>query len=154
MSDHDQKFTFDGHAIFEAMGHIKRVGKVRTSDLGGGSVFVVESTDSDGQVVTEIFAAAALFRLTPVTADVVAAIAKSVNPAPIGAYDLPARAREALLRMEREERDRNRAIEAGLDADDDLGDDAVPGDDGDDDDGYPYPAHADGEPRGAMGWAR
>jgi hypothetical protein len=106
-------FTFDGHAIFEAMGHIKRVGKVRTSDLGGNAVFIVESLDPAGETVTEIFNASALFRLTPVTEAVVSTIGKSVNPSPINAYDLPEKARRALLQIEREERDKERSIDAG-----------------------------------------
>jgi hypothetical protein len=119
VSEQSETFTFDGHAIFEAMGHIKRVGKVRTSELGGTAVFVVESLDPDGQTVTEIFNASALFRLTPVTADVVAAIGASVNPSPVNAYDLPAKARQALRQMERDEWDLERALVAGVGDDED-----------------------------------
>jgi hypothetical protein len=117
-----QGFTFDGFAIFEAMGHIKRVGKVRTSDLGGSAVFVVETRDPEGQTVTEIFAASALFRLTPVTEGVVHQIAGSVNPAPIDAWDLPVSVRNALQRIRQEARDRSAALPVG----DEIVDDTVP----------------------------
>jgi hypothetical protein len=112
MSEQD-KFTYDGYAIFEAMGHIKRVGKVRTSDLGGNAVFVVETSDPAGQAVTEIFAASALFRLTPITEAVAGQVSRSVNPSPVNPYDLPERVQRALRVIAEEDRQRAVAIEAG-----------------------------------------
>lgn len=109
----EQKFEFDGFAIFEAMGHIKRVGKVRTSDLGGNAVFVVETSDPAGQAVTEIFAASALFRLTPITEAAAGQMARSVNPSPVSPYDLPERVQRALRLIAEEDREKAQAIDAG-----------------------------------------
>jgi hypothetical protein len=111
----EQKFEFDGYAIFEAMGHIKRVGKVRTSDLGGNAVFIVETADPAGQAVTEIFASSALFRLTPITEATAGQMSRSVNPSPISPYDLPERVQRALRVIAEEDRARAVAIEAGQD---------------------------------------
>jgi hypothetical protein len=112
MSEQD-KFTYDGYAIFEAMGHIKRVGKVRTSELGGNAVFIVETSDPEGQAITEIFAASALFRLTPITEVVSGQMARSVNPSPIAPYDLPNRVQRALRVLAEEDRQQAAAIDAG-----------------------------------------
>lgn len=120
MSEQTNTFTFDGYAIFEAMGHIKRVGKVRTSELGGNAVFVVETSDPEGQTITEIFAASALFRLTPITQAVAEQTAAGVNPAPIDAWDLPARVRRALTMLEQEDRDKAAAIDPGAIRTDDV----------------------------------
>lgn len=113
MSEQSTTFTFDGFAIFEAMGHIKRVGKVRTSDLGGNAVFVVETSDPAGQAVTEIFAASALFRLTPITEAVAEQTSRSVNPSPVSPYDLPERVQRALRVLAQEDRQKAASIEAG-----------------------------------------
>ena len=118
MNEQGNQFSFDGFAVFEAMGHIKRIGKVRTSDLGGNAVFVVETSDPEGQTVTEIFAASALFRLTPITEAVAAQTARGVNPSPVNPYDLPSRVQRALRLIEQEDRDKARAIEAPAGEDD------------------------------------
>lgn len=113
MSERNEPFTFDGFAIIEFMGHRKRAGKVRTADLGGTSVFVVETSTPDGQQVVETYNASSLYCLTPVTEAVVAIVAKSINPAPIAAWDLPDRVQRALREVERQDREKAAAIEAG-----------------------------------------
>lgn len=104
-----ETFTFDGFAIIEFMGHRKRAGKVSTAEIGGTFVFRVETATPDGEKLTEVYNASSLYCLTPVTEQVATIVARSINPAPITAWDLPAKAREALRRMDEEER----AIEAG-----------------------------------------
>jgi hypothetical protein len=113
VSDEQQQFTFDGWAIFEAMGHIKRAGKVRVSQLGGNAVFVVRSESAGGETVEEVFAAGSLYRLTPCTQEAARLIAPTCNPSPVELLGVPYRVQQAMRQIEREEQAKAQAIEAG-----------------------------------------
>lgn len=113
MSEQQETFRFDGWAIFEAFGHRKRAGRVRTTEMGGSAFFVVETPGEGDAFVTEVYAASALYALTPVTEEVARLVARSVNPAPITPYELPREWRAAIARAEQEVRERSAAIEAG-----------------------------------------
>lgn len=113
MSDTTPPFTFDGFAVFEAMGHVKRAGKVRVSQLGGNAVFVVESESPDGDTIQEVFAAGSLYRLTPCTEEAAKMIGPTCNPSAVELLGVPYRVQVAMARIEREEAEKAAAIEAG-----------------------------------------
>lgn len=109
-----EPFSFDGWAIIEFMGHRKRAGKVKTAEIGGTAVFVVESPTQE-EPVSEVYAASSLYCLTPVTEEVARIAARSVNPQPITAWQLPERWRRAIHESE----ERAFALEAPANSDDD-----------------------------------
>lgn len=114
MSEQTTSFSFDGFAIIEFMGHRRRAGKVRTAEIGGNAVFIVESSSSsaEGGKMTEVYAASALYAMTPVSEEVATMAARSINPAPLSEYDLPAEWRTAVTKMKSEQRECARAIAA------------------------------------------
>lgn len=114
MSEQATSFSFDGFAIIEFMGHRRRAGKVRTAEIGGNAVFIVESTSSsaEGGKMTEVYAASALYAMTPVSEEVATMAARSINPAPLSEYDLPDEWRVAVAKLKTEKQERARAIAA------------------------------------------
>lgn len=115
MSEHSESFTFDGWADIQFMGHRRLIGKVRTDQIGGTAIFVVETPNDTDGFDTEIYAASALYALRPISEQIARAIAKRINPAPVNPYELPDDWRKAIQSVEQEKRDRARAIEAGED---------------------------------------
>jgi hypothetical protein len=113
VSEQQETFQFDGFAVIEFMGHRKRAGKVKTAEIGGTAVFQVETKTPDGQTLTEVYNASSLYCLTPCTEAVASIAARSINPSPVSTWDLPERAREALRRMDAEDRAKAAAIDAG-----------------------------------------
>lgn len=108
-----ETFTFDGWAIIEFMGHRKRAGKVKTAEIGGTAVFVVESP-TDEETVSEVYAASGLYCLTPVSEDVARIAARSINPRQLTAWSLPPSWRKAIHESE----EREFAIDASVREDD------------------------------------
>lgn len=116
-------FQFDGWAVIEFLGHRKRAGKVRTAEIGGTAVFIVETPaeDQESGFVAEVYAASSLYCLTPCSEQVARISARHINPEPISRYDLPDPVRQALAAAEHEEWIKRRAIDAP-----DEDDDGVP----------------------------
>lgn len=63
--------TYQGWAILELMGHRKLAGYVSESSIGGASLIRIDVPQRDGTSVTQFYAPAALYALTPTTEDVI-----------------------------------------------------------------------------------
>lgn len=105
-------FSFDGWADIQFMGHVRRVGKVRTSEIGGTAIFVVETPAIGGGFDQRIFAASALYSLQPLSEEIARALAGEINPAPVNPYELPNEWRIAIQEAEKTRREQAMAIEA------------------------------------------
>lgn len=73
--------VFDGWAIVELMGHRVRCGRVTEVELAGGKMLRIDVHCADGSVVTEFYAASALYALRPCSEEV--AKARTDDPRPI-----------------------------------------------------------------------
>lgn len=129
MSEQGTGFSYDGWADIQFMGHRRLVGRVRTDQIGGTAIFVVEVPNDAGAFDTEIYAASALYAFKPMSEELARAIAGRVNPAPINPYELPDDWCAAISAIEREKRDKARAIEAASREEDDDDGDAFDPDD-------------------------
>jgi|GEM_PF-2070789 len=98
---------FAGYAILELMGHRRLAGYVREVELAGAGVLRLDVPDSEylgGQLdpsdpahwtATQFYAPAALYCLTPTTEAAARRVAAGADPAPVKAWELPARPERA-----------------------------------------------------------
>ena len=112
MSEQTTSFQFDGWADIQFMGHRRRIAKVRTDQIGGTAIFVVDAPNDAGGFDTEVYAASALYAFRPLSEDLARAMAPKINPQPVSAYELPDDWRDAIATAEKQQRDQARAIAA------------------------------------------
>lgn len=80
---------FHGWVILELMGHRRLVGWLQERTIAGASFLQLNAPTKDGNVVTQIYSASAVYCITPTTQDVVEAMAGRNEPEPIRPYELP-----------------------------------------------------------------
>ena len=112
MSEQSASFQFDGWADIQFMGHRRRIAKVRTDQIGGTAIFVVDAPNEAGGFDTEVYAASALYAFRPLSEEIARAMAPQINPQPVNAYELPDDWRVAIATAERTKQERARAIAA------------------------------------------
>lgn len=80
---------YEGPAIVEIMGHQRLAGSVREVVIGGAPMLRVDVPQiGDVAAFTQYLGGGALFRLTPVSEDLMRRIAVSIDARPVSAWDL------------------------------------------------------------------
>jgi len=83
----EQRTTFAGWAVVELMGHRRLAGRVSEATIAGAP-FLRLDVPSDPPV-TQFYAAAAIYAITPTTEDLAREFAARNRPAPVHAFELP-----------------------------------------------------------------
>ncbi|HEU0113098.1 MAG TPA: hypothetical protein VFQ80_00385 [Thermomicrobiales bacterium] len=88
----DPDATFEGWAILELMGHRRLGGRVSEATIAGAAFLRIDiprPDDPERVVATQFYNPAALYSLTPTTAEIACAIAAQA-PQPVSRWDLRA----------------------------------------------------------------
>lgn len=88
----EQETAFEGWTILELMGHRRLGGRVSEATIAGAAFIRIDiphPDDSARVVATQFYNPAALYALTPTTADIACAIAAQA-PQPVSRWDLHA----------------------------------------------------------------
>lgn len=83
------KADFDSWAIVELMGHVKVAGHVTEAEVFGAKMGKIDIPNSEGGFTTQYFSGGSVYRLTPCTEEIARAVARSNQPAPVYAWELP-----------------------------------------------------------------
>lgn len=87
MADPD---SYTGWAIVEFMGHRRLAGLVGVGKVGGTSFIRIDVPGEDGSGgVSQFYAPASLYCLTPTTEEIARAVARSARPQPVQRWELP-----------------------------------------------------------------
>lgn len=81
---------FDSWAIVELMGHVRMAGRVTEEERFGAKVGRIDVPRDDDGYTTVFFGGSSIYRLTPTTETIARAVAKSSQPRPVRAFELPA----------------------------------------------------------------
>lgn len=90
MTDHDT--PYEGWAILELMGHRRLGGRVNEATIAGAAFIRIDiphPDDSSRVAATQFYSPAALYALTPTTAEIACTIAAQA-PQPVSRWDLRA----------------------------------------------------------------
>jgi hypothetical protein len=86
----EQDSSFQGWAILELMGHRRLAGRVREATIAGAAFIRIDiphPNDSARVIATQFYSPAALYALTPSTAEIACTIAAQA-PQPVTRWDL------------------------------------------------------------------
>jgi hypothetical protein len=85
--------AFESWAILELMGHRRLAGLVSEATIAGGTFLRIDVPEVNGQAaVTQFYSPSAVYAISPCSEDVARAVAANSRPAPVSAFELPARA--------------------------------------------------------------
>ena len=80
--------NFGTWAILELMGHVKLAGFITEEELFGGKMGRIDIPVENDKNITQYFGGHTVYRLTPVTEQVVRAFAARNQPRPVYVYEL------------------------------------------------------------------
>lgn len=78
--------TYEGWTILELMGHRRLGGYVREQEVAGAAFLRIDVPSEPP--VTQFYAPAAVYAMTPTTEEIARALAARMRPAPVHAYEL------------------------------------------------------------------
>jgi hypothetical protein len=81
---------FENWAILELMGHRRMGGYVQEISLFGVSLLRIDIPTDEGEQVTQLYGAQAIYCLTPCSEEAARAVAARQQPQPVHIYELPA----------------------------------------------------------------
>lgn len=81
---------FQSWAILELMGHRKLAGYVQETEIAAGKFLRIDVPNAEGKNVTQFYAPASVYCITPTTEDICRQWAHNNNPQPISRYELAA----------------------------------------------------------------
>jgi hypothetical protein len=83
--------AFEGWAILELMGHRRLAGHLGEQQVAGAAFLRLDIPDGDGPGLTQLYAPAAVYAITPTTEEIARAVAAhTMSPAPVSRCELPA----------------------------------------------------------------
>lgn len=82
--------AYEGFAIVELMGHRRVAGKVSEATVAGVTFLRVDipKGDAEGTVATQFYSGQAIYCMTPTSEEVVKAMARSSQHAPVAVWEL------------------------------------------------------------------
>jgi len=89
---------FDQWCIVELFGHQRIAGRVTEQTIGGSNFVRVDVPPVEGKAAgfTRLFGQGAIYGINPVTEEIARMAAANIRAEPIGVYDLPSFATEAI----------------------------------------------------------
>jgi hypothetical protein len=86
--------AFEGWAVVELMGHRRLAGLVSEQQIAGAAFLRLDVHGAEAEVVTQFYAPAAVYCITPTTEEIARKLGDKARPQPVTRYELEPRRAE------------------------------------------------------------